>query len=316
MAPSTEQFDDLLAWHPGDVEAARGGPLTALVWGARRAANAKLLIFWLWLAHALFLQGAAGAFLEAVRAGSSASDVYRALLDAGTSGAAFTIPSLDAGARAMILASISRPLWSPSAYFILFYGVLAGGAIAYLHAPRPAPFLPQFGAACGAYVGRFTRLLLIAAFLSWALQLIGAVLFRSPAVGNALWLQLLLWQPAVVGFAAVMDYARVRAVSRDSRSMVLETARSARFFIRNLPRTLSLELALVVVASIIGAAALGLASALRAFLPADTALWVGEQVYVVGALWVRLTAWAAMLSLYQGITAQRLSRGAAPVTES
>ena len=73
MAPSPEQIDGLLEWHPGDVEAARAEPFGALLWGARRAWDSKLLIFWLWLAHALLLQGAAGSLLGAVRDGSSGS---------------------------------------------------------------------------------------------------------------------------------------------------------------------------------------------------------------------------------------------------
>ena len=182
--------------------------------------------------------------------------------------------------------------------------MLAGGIIAWLHAPRPAPLVAQLGAGAGVYSPRLLRLLLIAALLWWALLRLGATLAEL-AGGRLGGLEpLLLW--LALGFAATtFDYARVRTIARDSRSMLLESWRSACFVVRHLPRTLALQLVLWAVSGLLGLAAAGLLSVAA---PASLAALVIAQLWVVARIWIRLTMWAAMLSLYQGIALQKWSR--------
>jgi Na+(H+)/acetate symporter ActP len=90
--------------------------------------------------------------------------------------------------------------------------------------------------------------------------------------------------------------------------MVLELARSARFFVRNLPRTLALELLLLAVSAAIGLLAFAAGAALATVTSARTAAFVAAQLLVLGLLWQRLAAWGAMLALYQGLALRRLSR--------
>ena len=223
-------------------------------------------------------------------------------------GSLFSAQTIDAGYSTILIESVARPLWSPSAYFVLFFGVIAGGCIAYLHAPRPAPLLAQLGASCGSYLGRFVRLILIAASISWLLTVIASALFVPDTAGSLVWVRVVLFQMTIALWATVLDYARVRTVARDSRSMLLETLRSLGFVVRNLPRILPLEILFAALAFVTGAVVLAAAGALRGLLPAEEVAFVAEQVYVIALLWVRLTVWGAMLALYQGITLERLSK--------
>ena len=308
MTPSTENTDQLLEWHPGPADAATTSVLAALAWGARRAWKSKLLLGYLWLFYFLLVEGAGSAILSALRAWSSWSMTARSLPAESIVGSLFSAQTVDAGYRTILIESVTRPLWSPSAYFVLFFGVIAGGCIAYLHAPRPAPLLAQLGASCGSYLGRFVRLILIAASISWLLTVIASALFVPGTAGSSVWVRVVLFQMTIALWAAVLDYARVRTVARDSRSMLLETLRSLGFVVRNLPRILPLEILFAALAFVTGAVVLAAAGALRGLLPAEEVAFVAEQVYVIALLWVRLTVWGAMLALYQGITLERLSK--------
>lgn len=308
MAPSNEPIDDLLEWHPGAPEGASADLLPALAWGARRASNAKLLIFLLWLAYLAVAGGAGPALLDAARTDATVGEAVRRVIDGGATAVSPADTPVRAAYRALWLESLTRQLWLPTAWFVLFYGLLAGGAIAYLHAPRPAPMVAQLGANSGTYAGRFARLLVAGWGLATSLIALGN---RLP-IGNggtaSIAVQAALLVATLTVAAAIIDYARVRTVARDSRSMVLELARSARFFVRNLPRTLALELLLLAISAAIGLLAFTAGAALATVTSARTAALVASQLLAVGLLWQRVAAWGAMLSLYQGITLRQLSR--------
>jgi len=306
MLPGDDQVDDLFEWHPGPPDAARPGVAGALAWGARRACRSPLLIVLLWGLHLLLAQRAGRLLLQPLRsweAWRASGESFPAAL-----AAALELPATPApwpvGVRGLVDAGIEAPVWTPDPFFVLFYGVLAGGIIAWLHAPRPAPLVAQLGAGAGLYAPRLLRLLLIAALFWWALLSLGAMVAEL-AGGLLGGLEpLLLW--LALGFVAMtFDYARVRAIARDSRSMLLESWRSARFVVRHLPRTLALQLLLWAAGGLLGLAAAGLLSVAA---PASFAALVIVQLWVVARIWIRLTTWAAMLSLYQGIALQRWSR--------
>jgi len=311
MSSSTEQIDDLLEWRPGPPEAATTSVFGALAWGIRRAWASKLLVAYLWLFYFLFVERAATLFLQTLRATSSWADGARLVLESTAARSVFAGPGAETGYRSVLMVWFEWTVWSPEAYFIVFHGVLAGGIIAYLHAPRPAPLLAQLGANCGVYLGRFLRLLAVAAFLWWGLREVAGRIFAGDAIGDRLWLQLIAVQLGVAVLAMTLDYTRVRTVARDSRSMVIETWRSIRFVFGNLPRTFGLHLLLVGLAVLSGAALFGIGAALRATLPPSVAALVAEQLFVAGMLWVRLAMWGAELSLYQGLTAASLADSSA-----
>ncbi|MGD8330453.1 MAG: hypothetical protein PVJ49_13550 [Acidobacteriota bacterium] len=306
MTSSTEHFDELLEWHPGTADAARGNVLAAFVWGVRRAGSAKLLLLVLWLLYVALELGAAGLLVEVLRAPDFAREAFHRLMLSAGAGGIVGLPAAQASYRAAIFISPTRALWVPTPYFFLLYAFVAGGAISYLHSPRQAPFLAQLSAACGRYAGRFTRLLLLqGALFGLFAAIIEAAPFAEPGAA-LLWVEVGTTVIAMAVVAAICDYGRVRTVARDSRSMVIELARSAGFFLRNLPRTVALELLLLLATVITANLALVLNAALRLLLQDSTAAAVAGQLLVLSLLWLRLVAWGAMLSLYQGLTLEAL----------
>ena len=188
---------------------------------------------------------------------------------------------------------------------------VAGGIIdryARDHATRAHGFF----AAAGVYFLRFLRL----AIVQWTVYalLFGQLhpflfnrLFRRlthdmTAEREAFALRVLLY----LGFgllvalcALVFDYAKVRAVVEDRRSMLGSIVAGARFVIRQgAPAGLFFSNFLLFVTIV---AAYGLVAPGAAHSP--TALWVGfavGQLYVLARLWVKLVFWASETALFQG----------------
>ncbi len=298
MGATDDQIDDLIEWEPGSPQAARTSPLGALAWGARRAWRSKALIFWLWLLQFVLVSQALRSLLPPTRfwsVGASEPLAWAAVLDASS-----RLWNLGNSLQGTMAGSLERPLWSPNVYFVLFYGILAGGAIAYLHAPRKAPFLAQFGAASGLYVGRFLRLMIVGALGLWLLLGLVGLLTPGAQVRGG-WLGIVAREVCVSLLALIIDYARVRTVARDSRSMLIEMLRSLRFVFRHFPRILLLQLSLFVVGLLVAVSILMLARGLAAVGAGSIGTFAAGQIYVVGRIWLRLAMWGSMLSLYQGL---------------
>ena len=308
MAVGTEHTDPLIAWQPGAVDAARTSPFGALAQGFRCLGSSKPVVLWLWGLHLAIVDGGLAVFLLWLRGVVASSGTWLRLVESTPSALLIDAPVLTAWFRAVAVESAARPLFRPSLFFLLLYAVLAGGVIAYLHAPRPAPLLAQLGGQSGRYLGRFTRLLAIAAIVFWTLAALMARLLPANGDGPPNAVAVGIAAAVLVACATIIDYARVRCVARDSRSMILETLHSARFCVRNLPRILALEVALGLTVGAAVAVAVALHYGLQGALAPSSAGFVSRQVLVLGLLSLRVVAWGAMLSLYQGITLQRLSR--------
>ena len=311
MNPGLESSDRLHEWQPGSSDAAATNVIAAAIWGARRAWDSKILIACLWALYVFFEARAA-----VVRAINALLEIFGIAgnepILAGEFNVSLTpVQSLDTSYLGVTLTSVVRPLWSPNGYFILFFGIIAGGAIAYLHAPRPVSFLAQIGGNCGAYLGRFVRLILIAATLSWLISTLAVTLvpFISRLVpGFSTGRYELVVQFVIVGCAVVIDYARVRTVLRDSRSMLMESLRSLRFVVRNFSWILQIEILFFSFAVLLGVAIFETTDTLRSQSSFEHITFVGEQFYVLGLVWLRLAAWGSMIALYQGATLKRLAK--------
>lgn len=165
-----------------------------------------------------------------------------------------------------------------------------------------------FFAACGVYFVRFLRLGVLAAAVYWFLfvtlhtwlfdsvypRLIADVTVERTAFVYRMALYVLFAIP-VLAANIVFDYAKVRAVVEDRRSMIGALAAGARFVRRN-PATLGLyalnTLAFFAVLGLYFVAAPGGQGALSAFA-------VG-QVYIVLRVTVRLQFAASQIALFQG----------------
>jgi hypothetical protein len=112
----------------------------------------------------------------------------------------------------------------------------------------------------------------------------------------------------------LFDYAKVRAVVEDRRSMLGATAAGARFIMRNAPAAVGLYLANVVLFALVLAAYAFVAPGAGS---AGWSMWLAfliGQAYVLARLWVKLVFWASETALFQG----RLAHAgyvAAPIRE-
>jgi hypothetical protein len=208
----------------------------------------------------------------------------------------------------------SRPpaiVWLGAAYLLLWL-FLSGGILDRYARARPTR-AHEFFAACGIYFLRFLRLAPVVALTYYVLfayvhpyllgNLYGA-LTRDVTVERTafLWrLVLYLVFGSTLALASlVFDYARIRAVVEDRRSMIGALAAGLRFVRRNagavaalffLNGLLFVSLLLVYALVAPGAGWTG------------PAMWAGlaiSQLYLLARLWVRLVFLASETSLFQG----------------
>ena len=98
----------------------------------------------------------------------------------------------------------------------------------------------------------------------------------------------------------LFDYAKVRAVVEDRRSMLGATAAGARFIARNAPAAIGLYLVDAVLFALV-LAAYGLVAPGAG--SAGWSMWLAfliGQAYVLARLWVKLVFWASETALFQG----------------
>jgi hypothetical protein len=199
-----------------------------------------------------------------------------------------------------------------AAFFILLWIFVAGGIID-RYARDRATRSSGFFAAAGVYFFRFLRL----AAVQWIVYgiLFGAV---HAALFDRLYPRLthemtaermafavrvglyLVFGTAVAVATMVFDYAKVRAVVEDRRSMLGATNAAIGFIRRNPGAAVVLFLlnfgAFVATLAVYALVAPGAASS-------GLTMWLGVavgQVYVITRLWIKLTFWASETALFQG----------------
>lgn len=207
------------------------------------------------------------------------------------------------------------PVASVLAVYLLLWTFLAGGIVDRYARQRPTR-AHGFFAASGVFFLRFLRLALFAGAAyfvlysyvhAWLFDDLFRLLTRDLAVERTAF----LWRVAMyAAFGAllsavnvVFDYARIRAVVEDRRSMLFALAAAARFVARH-PRQ---------VAGLYGLNALAFVAVLGAwFLVAPgargsgVAMWAGfilAQLYIGARLFVKLHVLASETALFQGLLA-------------
>jgi hypothetical protein len=202
-------------------------------------------------------------------------------------------------------------LWLGAAYLLVWL-FLAGGIIDRYARNRPTHSY-EFFSACGMYFVRFLRLAPIMALTYYALFAIVHPIFFDDFFGIltadvtseriAFFYRLglyVVFGVLLVAANVVFDYAKVRAVVEDRRSMIGAIAASLRFIRRNF----STVAALYLVNGLIFVAVL-LVYALVAPGVGGTVLRIGlgfavSQLYLLARLWVRLVFVASETALFQG----------------
>lgn len=224
-------------------------------------------------------------------------------------------------------------LWAGALYLVLWL-FLSGGILDRYARRRPTRSY-EFFTACGVYFVRFLRLAPIAALAYYVLfaivhpllldQVYGELIRDVSVERNAFFLRLglyLLFGVLLMTVNAVLDYAKVRAVVEDRRSMIGALAAGARFVRRNARAVAGLYLlntGLFVILLVLYALVAPGAEATGA------AMWLGflvSQVYLAGRLWIRLVFFASETALFQSrlahagyIASAPLARREPPVVE-
>ena len=215
-------------------------------------------------------------------------------------------------------------LWLGGGYVLLWL-FLSGGILDRYARARPTR-THEFFSACGVYFVRFLRLAPLIALTYYVLFagihpfLFGNVfeeLTRDVTAERTafLWrvVLYLLFGALLLIANVIFDFAKVRAVVEDRRSMIGSVAAGVRFVRRNAAGVAALYLmngamfiALLLLYSLVAPGAES----------SGAGIWIGflvSQVYLLGRLWVRLVFLASETALFQGRLAHAGYVAGAPV---
>jgi hypothetical protein len=298
--------------------------------GAGRVSRAPAILLGLWIVTALVsaplaldvrerVRGHLGDSLEADTAAAGVNYDWLQEFMGQASGMARTVTPSVVGFAAVLdnLSSfidvIRRPIVvdAAGAFYLLTLTFLSGGIID-RYARERAVRAEGFFVVCGVFFFRFLRLGILAAaaygFLfgtlhPWLFDLLYPRLTANmTSERSAFFTRAALYLVFALPLAAVnlwFDYAKVRAVVEDRRSMIGALAAAASFLRRNLSRATALYTLNVVVFALVlagyGLTAPGVGSAGRS-------MWLAfaiGQVYIAARLWVKLVFWASETALFQ-----------------
>lgn len=306
----------------------RTPPLAALVEGWRRAIRAPaiaggvmaatfLLALPLAMVLGRMLEAHLGSSLQADQAAAGWNPAWAADFAAQAQGLGrtFTYEILGFGGTLAIANSVidhvplNPTLGGAVAAYIALWIFLSGGILDRLARARPVR-TAAFFSACGAYFPRFLRLALVIGPAYWVLfRWLHPYLFvtlynrwtrdvtlerTGIAIRAGLYGVFLI---ALVLVSVVADYAKVRAVVEDRRSMIGALAASVRFIRRRPFRVLILYLLNGVVLLVI--VRLWLQTAPAASAPPWEALLIA-QVYLLFRVWAKLAFVASEITFFQG----------------
>jgi hypothetical protein len=195
--------------------------------------------------------------------------------------------------------------------YLVIWAFLVGGILDRYARNRPIR-TAAFFSACGVYFFRFARLALFALFGYWVLfGVLHSWVFEHfyPWATRDLNVErtafvvrlglYLVFGAVLLAFNLWMDYAKVRAVVEDRRSMIGALLASMRFIRRHPLETFGLYIADAVLY-------VAVLAVYAAFAPAagtiGWTMWLGlavSQVYLLMRLWVKLVFYASEVSLFQ-----------------
>lgn len=306
-------------------------PLAAWIDGARRVVRAPALLMGVWaltlivsvpLAFALraMLAQHLGASLAADTAAGGVNYDWMQEFGDQASGLGTTFKPTIIGFGAVLdnasafLDATPRPaviIGAASVYIVLWI-FMAGGIIDRYARDRPTRAYGFFAGA-GGFFFRFLRLavvqwLVYAALFGWLHPWLFDTLYprlthemsverTAFAVRVGLYL---VFGAAIAASAMIFDYAKVRAVVEDRRSMIGAIAAGAAFIRHNAGAAIALFL-LNFGAFVAALAVYGLVA--RSGGRSALIMWLGVgvgQLYVLARLWIKLTFWASETALFQG----------------
>lgn len=204
------------------------------------------------------------------------------------------------------------PVTSSAGAYLLGWTFLLGGMLDRYARQRPTR-ASGFFAACGVFFFRFLRLGVLA-ILAWALvfgvlhpflfdRVYPALVREVPVERTAFLWRMLCYAmllPCMAVVTVLFDYARVRAVVEDRRSMTAALVASARF-IRRHPSAVAgvFGLNLLLFAGVLVFYAIAAPSAAGGSAGAILLRLLVGQVYITGRLAAKLTMYASEVALFQ-----------------
>jgi hypothetical protein len=211
------------------------------------------------------------------------------------------------------LDNVARPvvIVGAASVYILLWVFVAGGIIDRYARDRPTHAIGFFTAS-GVFFFRFLRLAAVqwvvyAAIFKWVHPLLFERLYprlihdltverTAFAIRVSLYI---VFGALVAGCVTVFDYAKVRAIVEDRRSMLSAVAEGLRFVQRNAAAAATLfGLNFALFAAVVGVYGLIVPRVGGTGVPMWTALLIG-QLYLVARLWVKLVFWASETALFQ-----------------
>ena len=316
---------------PDDAQSVSRGPRlgtwAAFIQGVNRVKNAPALLIGMWLSTlllampmAIVLQQMLGAHLGSSMAAEAAADGvnydwWNEFL-AQTSGIGATfVPAIIGFAAVMKnISSVADKTAVPPVIGMVVIGYmvlslfLAGGILDRLARDR-ALGAGAFFSACGVYFVRFIRLGVMMALVYWALfgpyhswlfdALYPALIADVTVERTAFFIRLALYAVFALPLFFVnmlFDYAKIRAVVEDRRSMIGAVVASWRF----IKRHPGAALALYAVNALVFVLVIGLYYLIAPGASADALAFAAGQLYIVLRVIVRLLFAASQTALFQG----------------
>lgn len=303
------------------------GPGQALVDGLNRVKRAPWLVVGVWLSTllvamplAIMLQEQIGAHLGSSMAAQAAADGvnydwWNEFL-AQTSGVGVSFVPAIIGFAAVIknistvadMSNVPTVIAIPVALYMVVSMFLAGGIIDRLARDR-ALGAGAFLSACSVYFVRFIRLGLIASIVYWALfgpyhdwlfnEVYPAITANVSVERTAFFIRLGFYAALAVpvyAFNIIFDYAKIRAVVEDRRSMIGAIVASWRF-IRRQPIAVGAVYKFNILVFLL---VIGLYYLVAPDASADTLAFAIGQLYIVLRVIVRLQFAASQTALFQG----------------
>jgi hypothetical protein len=215
-------------------------------------------------------------------------------------------------------------LWLGAAYLLLWL-FLTGGILDRYARSRPTRSY-EFFTACGVYFVRFLRLAPFMALAYYGLfgilhpmlldEAYGALIRDVTVEQTAFLIRLALYAlfaALLLVVNVIFDYAKVRAVVEDRRSMIGAIIAGTRFVRRNAAAVAGLYmLTSVLFVVLLSLYAMAAPNAGSSGAGAWLAVVIG-QIYLVGRLWIRLVFCASETALFQGRLAHTGYVAGAPV---
>jgi hypothetical protein len=215
-------------------------------------------------------------------------------------------------------------LWLGAAYLLLWL-FLSGGILDRFARNRPTRSY-EFFTACGVYFVRFLRLAPIIAAVYYLLfafvhpflfnRVFGELVRDVTVERTAFFYRLalyVLFGMLLMAANVIFDYAKVRAVVEDRRSMIGAIVAGLRFIRRNLSTVVALYLTNgLLFVGVLAIYAL-IAPGVRGTTLGIALSFAIGQVYLLGRLWVRLVFAASETALFQQRLAHRGYVASAPV---